>query len=382
MRLNDETYEYIKQEVANMFVEYDIKGTPISSFEVAIKIGLTVIPYSALNRKARRKAISYSEDGYSLETNNGEWIIYYNDIDKDYSRINQTIMHEVGHNFYCALNHRFGVLNKVFYTYLFFVDILRFSSANDLLNFALMTDIGKVYKKFEKYCRDNKVIIINLIDTVENCYSLYKTVEGVFDNIKDKLTLGLMTLLGASIITAFKMFNIWTWLFLPLSLNNEKTADNFATIYGYGPALSSALNKLETASPSELDKAFDKIPFLSNLYSINTSLAYIIIGGIDGHPETVTRMYDQLELLKREANKEDLDPKMRKVILKDIADCEKVIKETTTLNDGIKDKELVSKLYSKFLHDNLKSKRLKDMIFDDRLRFSGYDKVYDKALNK
>lgn len=97
MRLNDETYEYIKQEVANMFVEYDIKGTPISSFEVAIKIGLTVIPYSALNRKARRKAISYSEDGYSLETNNGEWIIYYNDIDKDYSRINQTIMHEVGH---------------------------------------------------------------------------------------------------------------------------------------------------------------------------------------------------------------------------------------------------------------------------------------------
>ena len=204
----------------------------------------------------------------------------------------------------------------------------------------------------------------------------------MFDNIKDKLTLGLMTLLGASIITAFKMFNIWTWLFLPLSLNNEKTADNFATIYGYGPALSSALNKLETASPSELDKAFDKIPFLSNLYSINTSLAYIIIGGIDGHPETVTRMYDQLELLKREANKEDLDPKMRKVILKDIADCEKVIKETTTLNDGIKDKELVSKLYSKFLHDNLKSKRLKDMIFFFCLRFSGYDKVYDKALNK
>lgn len=97
MRLNDETYEYIKQEVANMFVDYDIKGTPISSFEVAIKIGLTVIPYSALNRKARGKAMRYSEDGYSVETNDGEWIIYYNDITKDYSRINQTIMHEVGH---------------------------------------------------------------------------------------------------------------------------------------------------------------------------------------------------------------------------------------------------------------------------------------------
>ena len=97
MRLSDETYEYIKQEVANMFVDYDIKGIPISSFEVAIKIGLTVIPYSALNRRKKRKALRYSKDGYSVETNDGEWIIYYNDIDKDYTRINQTIMHEIAH---------------------------------------------------------------------------------------------------------------------------------------------------------------------------------------------------------------------------------------------------------------------------------------------
>lgn len=97
MRLSNETYEYIKQEVANMFIDYDIKGTPISSFEVAIKIGITVIPYSALNRAKRMSAIEYSGDGYSIETNEGEWIIYYNDITKDYSRINQTIMHEVAH---------------------------------------------------------------------------------------------------------------------------------------------------------------------------------------------------------------------------------------------------------------------------------------------
>lgn len=97
MRLSDETYEEIKQAVADMFVDYDIKGVPLNSFEVAIKIGMRVIPYSALDSVARLMAISYSEDGYSLETNKGEWIIYYNDEDKDYSRINQTIMHEVGH---------------------------------------------------------------------------------------------------------------------------------------------------------------------------------------------------------------------------------------------------------------------------------------------
>lgn len=97
MRLSDETYEEIKQAVADMFVDYDIKGVPLCSFEVAIKIGLTVIPYSALDSAKWIEAIEYSEDGYSLETNEGEWIIYYNDEDKDYSRINQTIMHEIGH---------------------------------------------------------------------------------------------------------------------------------------------------------------------------------------------------------------------------------------------------------------------------------------------
>lgn len=97
MRLSDETYEEIKQAVADMFVDYDIKEVPLCSFDVAIKIGLTVIPYSALDSAKWIEAIEYSEDGYSLETNEGEWIIYYNDEDKDYSRINQTIMHEIGH---------------------------------------------------------------------------------------------------------------------------------------------------------------------------------------------------------------------------------------------------------------------------------------------
>lgn len=97
MRLSDETYEYLKQEVANIFTFYDIKGIPISSFEVAMKIGLSVIPYSALAQNKQKEALLRNEDGYSVETNSGEWIIYYNDFRKDYTRINQTIMHEIGH---------------------------------------------------------------------------------------------------------------------------------------------------------------------------------------------------------------------------------------------------------------------------------------------
>ena len=87
MRLSDSTYEEIKCAVADMFVFYDIKGIPINSFEVAVKIGLTVIPYSALSSNKRNEALEYNEDGYSVETLSNEWIIYYNDFDKDYTRI-------------------------------------------------------------------------------------------------------------------------------------------------------------------------------------------------------------------------------------------------------------------------------------------------------
>lgn len=97
MRLNDEEYEEIKNVVTETFFEYDIKKIPISAFEMAIKMGITVIPYSALNEEKQKAAFKISEDGYSVEKNDNEWVIYYNDFCKNYGRINQTIMHEIGH---------------------------------------------------------------------------------------------------------------------------------------------------------------------------------------------------------------------------------------------------------------------------------------------
>lgn len=97
MRLSDEQYEEIKKEVISSFVEYDVKCIPISAFEMATKMELTVIPYSALSDSKRDVALRISEDGFSIEDNKDEWIIYYNDSCKNYGRINQTIMHEIAH---------------------------------------------------------------------------------------------------------------------------------------------------------------------------------------------------------------------------------------------------------------------------------------------
>lgn len=80
----------------DMFVKYDVSCVPVNGFELATKMGIKVIPYSAIPESKRWLLLKKSEDGFSVEKNIGEWYIYYND-KKDYGRINNTIMHEIGH---------------------------------------------------------------------------------------------------------------------------------------------------------------------------------------------------------------------------------------------------------------------------------------------
>ena len=79
-----------------MFLEYGVSCVPINGFEIAHKMGVKVMPYSAYSSNIRWLLIKKSEDGFSVEKTNGQWYIFYND-EKDYGRVNHTIMHEIGH---------------------------------------------------------------------------------------------------------------------------------------------------------------------------------------------------------------------------------------------------------------------------------------------
>ena len=94
--LTNERYEEIKQKVVNLFVQHRVSCVPVNGFELALKMGIRVIPYSAIAQNKRHLLIKKSEDGFCVEKTTGEWLIYYND-EKDYGRINNTIFHEIGH---------------------------------------------------------------------------------------------------------------------------------------------------------------------------------------------------------------------------------------------------------------------------------------------
>lgn len=96
IKLTDERLEQIKESVVDMYEKFDIKCTPINAFEIAIKMGIKVIPYSAYSEKIQMLMRKESEDGF-VSTDNEKACICYNDEINNYGRINNTIMHEIGH---------------------------------------------------------------------------------------------------------------------------------------------------------------------------------------------------------------------------------------------------------------------------------------------
>lgn len=94
--LSDARYEEIKRIVVDLFVQYDVMSVPVNGFELATKMGIRIIAYSAFSEAKRKLLLLKSEDGFCVEKEAGEWYIFYND-DRSYGRINNTMLHEIGH---------------------------------------------------------------------------------------------------------------------------------------------------------------------------------------------------------------------------------------------------------------------------------------------
>lgn len=105
----------------------------------------------------------------------------------------------------------------------------------------------------------------------------------------------------------------------------EEMADSFATIYGYGPELASALTKIEAV---DIDDNFD--PYDNSFYNlyiyipIYTLLSYICTTDSGIAIQTSKRVYAQLLTLRKEINDINTDAKTKKRILADIDELEKV----------------------------------------------------------
>ena len=103
--------------------------------------------------------------------------------------------------------------------------------------------------------------------------------------------------------------------------NSERFSDSFATIYGYGPELISALNKFEPDISGMVQTGDNYV--MDTLSCIGTQSLSLLHMIIDPHPENQTRCKMILEDTKRLSENPNFDPKIRKILKADYEKAKK-----------------------------------------------------------
>ena len=309
------------------------------------------------------------------------------------SEIMAIIMHEIGHNFFLAINNNYigyELIYKITSILELFIKaiLVAINSDEDAVSIGftikLLIRLGllnnktlSIYEKMEKAVRTNVPEFLYVTDLLDSAISIMKDAKFTITQMIKRLTLGfgMYVTLPIGIIASILLNNPFTSKF---KYNNEQFSDNFVTMYGYSDDLISILDKLSDSKTDTniFTKTFDDIPILSDIYYLNENVISIIYGLFDEHPTELMRCKSQIDMLKRELEKNDLDPKMKRKIQYDLDMLEIRIKEIINLNKAIEDKQYVKRAYYAFLYNNSNSKDLKDIILQDNKKFEKYDKMY------
>ena len=293
------------------------------------------------------------------------------------------LLHEIGHNFNSALNKSNGTFTNIIVTIETFISIMSGSPLALINTIKNSNQMRMALDTAGKNMREQNAIPVIVYDVFKQLQSVLNTTALTINDILRVGSLGTLTIITAlyncvrsALMYIINPANIITKIIgLNIKYKSELTADNFPTIYGYGPELASALNKFEGAegdSSSIIMRSFNKIPVLSTIMHCNEIPVFFLAQMFDEHPHSTARIKDQLDLLNLELSKQDMDTKMVDRIKKDIKECNKSLNRLTDITTGIKDPYMGKKLYNYLLSKcTIKSKLL-----DDKQKFAKYDELY------
>jgi hypothetical protein len=134
-----------------------------------------------------------------------------------------------------------------------------------------------------------------------------------------------------------------------LDRRNEIIADKFAGMYGYGVELASSFQKLGNYV-SRSDRWLMKLPGGEKVNNTWKDL-FKDINEFDCHPHSIQRINENIKLLKDELKQEDMDPKLKNVIIKEISEMEDIVKN---IANKVKDNpDDIQAKYDAFVNEKL-----------------------------
>ena len=258
-------------------------------------------------------------------------------------------LHEIGHSFvhrapYIALQqdaYKAALLTKIIYEILYGLILANPQLFIDGVMSAALTN--SFTKEF--ISRYNKAVKkIPLIRDLANIFSLSK---GLIINALDNTLYLLLT--GAGIRTISAWLNKYTYDNIDKKINKsaghqnayprsmERLSDDFATMYGFGPQLSTGLIKMENPdNQGSFMKFMNSIPLLGKLNKYTDAMRVEDNGLMNAHPSTPDRILSILGAMESDIKKDkDIPDKVKKELNANIKKQKELIKDIKEENGKI-----------------------------------------------
>lgn len=286
------------------------------------------------------------------------------------------ILHEIGHNFQTSLNPNSFIFNTIkksmYFISLIMIAISRMNPlalTQALNNTNAFTKIGN---KIDQFIYNKFKGVISFSDFISDIINKYNY---IFTRVM--ILLNPMMYVISIIRTILQTYNPISLAFKMMGYNDEKIADDVATIYGYGPELSSALMKM-----SYIPKGDSKL-----IQSINEMLTLpimILVTPADEHPATLVRCKEMIDYLSTELLENTTDPKMKKKIKQEIDDIKKEMDKLLNYKYDSTDIKNVHKVYDVFMYQKFGG-GLKDALLkvnNNEIIHKSYQNAFDKVKIK
>ena len=284
---------------------------PLMTGACAATIPAPKIP--AAGKIFRTEAIRKSNGGFKFKnTSRMPIIIIYSvtTLDKLSAReFIGVIMHEIGHNFYMT-----GILGKLYSTTILIPSLL---SAIVYGNMGLIQRVMSKLPFFQKIIEGD----VYVMSFLGRFFDELNVGSGPM-----KVIMTVYTTVMALPVWFARQIRSISRTIIGEGYMNEKFADNFATIYGFGPELASALRKLTTPTLATMNMRPSERIAADSQFSIAMGICSLVAAPFDEHPGLITRIEVNMKALKQSL-KDTPDPRVKKIIGANIKRLEQELKE-------------------------------------------------------
>lgn len=242
------------------------------------------------------------------------------------------LLHEVGHNFSGATLPTVGVMSTLKSV------IAAISSIGASL--LVTANLGKqVNINFDRFLRAKAKNLTKIFDMIGLIYN--KIQDLLYEGYSVQKIMVLLNPINAILLAIYSVARYFTsniLFFIPNMIagyNDERFADSFAAMYGYGPELHEALVKLDNTTLFSVDAMVKNCPVLSNYMDLALLPTLFIIRAFDEHPEIPARLHNTCKQIESDLNNKRYSPEMKARIKHDLAVMQKSVKRYEKINDDI-----------------------------------------------